>query len=378
MLYPARPIKFSQGDGTLNVNIPLPPTSPIAPISVPTSAPTSAPVTDAPTPAINAIQAFVLKDVVTLTEYAMSNLMTINFAQIGTKALTIIVLTRTYTGIRIEFNWTDAGVAKKRVENTAPWTMGGDSGSAFTPVAYLGVVGSKAVTAIAYSTTSGVLVGSSTIQFTVINETVATTPVISPTQAPKAPTKAPTKVPTLSSTEAPRAPTKTPTRSPTKAPTKAPTRSPTKAPTRSPTKAPTRKPTQAPVKPPTNAPIGTSTNSFTSFVLKDVSTLKEYLLSPSMTFSLSTIGTNPLTLLAKTSSNSGIKVQFKWQEENGTNQSRLEGTAPWAMGGDTGGTTFSPVPFLKRVGTKSINISALSSSTGSIVFSATVNFNVVQ
>jgi hypothetical protein len=209
MLYPGRPIKFSQGDGTLNVKVPLPPnvppTTPVTSLPVPTRTPTRVPtkaptVTPSPVTSQNnsTIQSFVLKDVGTFKEYPITNSMTVDLTQIGTKALTIAVQTTTQSNIRVEFKWIDStGTAQTRVENTAPWTMGGDSGTLLTPVTYLGTAGTKEVTATAYSTITGAVIGSQTVQFTITDGNIPTTPTVatpSPTKAPvnNVPTKPPT------------------------------------------------------------------------------------------------------------------------------------------------------------------------------------------
>lgn len=117
-----------------------------------------------------------------------------------------------------------------RTEESAPFSLCGDSGGSFRNCSQLNVLGFYTLHATPFSDRPGTSVqGTSySINFTVVN--VPPAPVAAPAVTP---TKAPTKLPTLS-----------------------PAKSPTKVPTKSPTKVPTAVPVAAPVAPPVNLLTG--------------------------------------------------------------------------------------------------------------------------
>jgi hypothetical protein len=126
---------------------------------------------------------------------------------------------------------------------------------------------------------------------------------------------------------------------------------------------------EAPVTAPVEPPVVPSM----SFAIVDIATLKEYDLTEGATIDLLDVG-HSITLQAKIDPPAGSRVEFDWLD--GSWQKWSESAAPYFMAGNVG-TTYYNVGYLSIIGAKSVTVTAIS-STGQVVTSQTIKFNVID
>jgi large repetitive protein len=120
--------------------------------------------------------------------------------------LSIEAVATNSTGPLGTVRFTFANRTNFRTEDTAPYSLCGDSGGSFRNCSQLTVLGVYTLTATPFSERPGTSVMGTpySIQFTVVNVPPSPAPVVAPTKSPtKLPTKAPTKTPTKTPTATP-------------------------------------------------------------------------------------------------------------------------------------------------------------------------------